>query len=79
MELRDAKNPRLALQVIDDDVLLAAAQGIIDLNRLARYELASRRNEPAEEHYQQAVGTAGYERLVAEQERLRQHAAGRRR
>lgn len=39
---RDEMNPRFALQGMHKDILIAAARGDIDLNALARIELANR-------------------------------------
>jgi len=40
--MTDEQNPRYALQVIHADILASAARGELDLNALARRELASR-------------------------------------
>ncbi len=40
--MKDEQNPKYALQTIHADILAAAARGEIDLNTLARRELASR-------------------------------------
>jgi hypothetical protein len=41
--MRDTQNPRYALQVMDEALLVAVAQGLVDLNALAKHELLSRR------------------------------------
>lgn len=44
--LPDEKNPEMCLQALDTSILIAAARGEIDLNALARKELASRGISP---------------------------------
>ncbi len=39
---RDEDNPKFALQSVNNSVLLMAARGMVDLNAVARLELANR-------------------------------------